>query len=71
MDEFIPKYADSNLNIHTLSHLTSNTEGKGYISIENIEAAGEIPQYLKEMGSTDGSGRFCVAVFHQLHCLVS
>lgn len=40
----------------------------GYVSMDNIKDAGEIPQIFRDM-STDGSGRFCVAAFHQLHCL--
>ncbi|OTA02627.1 hypothetical protein A9Z42_0029980 [Trichoderma parareesei] len=43
-------------------------KGKGYISIKNIEAAGPVPDYVQGT-STDGTGRFSVAVFHQLHCL--
>ncbi|KAH0489360.1 hypothetical protein TgHK011_009792 [Trichoderma gracile] len=43
-------------------------KGKGYVSIKNIEAAGPVPDYVRGT-STDGSGRFSVAVFHQLHCL--
>lgn len=41
----------------------------GYVSMDSIKKAGNIPQLFKDM-STDGSGRFCVAAFHQLHCLV-
>ncbi|KAL7939302.1 hypothetical protein V8C35DRAFT_275146 [Trichoderma chlorosporum] len=43
-------------------------KGKGYVSIQNIEAAGPAPDYVRDT-STDGTGRFSVAVFHQLHCL--
>ncbi|KAM6485229.1 hypothetical protein HDV62DRAFT_403950 [Trichoderma sp. SZMC 28011] len=43
-------------------------KGKGYVSIKNIEAAGPVPDYVRDT-STDGTGRFSVAVFHQLHCL--
>ncbi|PNP51747.1 hypothetical protein THARTR1_07516 [Trichoderma harzianum] len=43
-------------------------KGKGYVSIKNIEAAGPVPDYVQDT-STDGTGRFSVAVFHQLHCL--
>ncbi|KAL7944867.1 hypothetical protein V8C42DRAFT_64457 [Trichoderma barbatum] len=43
-------------------------KGKGYVSIENIKAAGPVPDYVRDT-STDGTGRFSVAVFHQLHCL--
>lgn len=42
----------------------------GYVSMEKIESEGPVPQIVQDM-STDGSGRFCVAGFHQLHCLVS
>lgn len=42
----------------------------GYVTMDHIKAAGDIPQIVQDM-STDGSGRFCVAAFHQLHCLVS
>ena len=45
-------------------------KGKGYISIDNVEKAGELPSFVRDM-STDGSGRFAIAAFHQLHCLVS
>lgn len=44
--------------------------GMGYVTMDSIKAAGDIPQIVQDM-STDGSGRFCVAAFHQLHCLVS
>ncbi|PTB65858.1 hypothetical protein BBK36DRAFT_1120758 [Trichoderma citrinoviride] len=43
-------------------------KGKGYVSIKKIEAAGPVPDYVRST-STDGTGRFSVAVFHQLHCL--
>lgn len=49
--------------------MCDNLEGKGYVSIKNIEAAGPVPDYVQDT-STDGTGRFSVAVFHQLHCLV-
>ncbi|KAI1370370.1 hypothetical protein F4677DRAFT_451445 [Hypoxylon crocopeplum] len=42
--------------------------GMGYVSMDNIKDAGDIPQIFQDM-STDGSGRFCIAAFHQLHCL--
>lgn len=41
----------------------------GYITMDKVKEQGEIPQVIQDM-STDGSGRFCVAAFHQLHCLV-
>ncbi|KOS22272.1 hypothetical protein ESCO_001436 [Escovopsis weberi] len=40
----------------------------GYISMNKVAENGDIPQVIQVM-STDGSGRFCVAAFHQLHCL--
>ncbi|KAL9480322.1 hypothetical protein ACSS6W_005108 [Trichoderma asperelloides] len=43
-------------------------KGKGYVSIDNIEAAGPVPDYVRDT-STDGTGRFSIATFHQLHCL--
>ncbi|KAL7796745.1 hypothetical protein V8C37DRAFT_371333 [Trichoderma ceciliae] len=43
-------------------------KGRGYVSIDNIEAAGPVPDYVRDT-STDGTGRFSIAVFHQLHCL--
>ncbi|KAK4216772.1 hypothetical protein QBC37DRAFT_416156 [Rhypophila decipiens] len=42
--------------------------GTGYVSMSKIRDAGEVPLVYKHM-ETDGSGRFCVAAFHQLHCL--
>ncbi|OTA59227.1 hypothetical protein K449DRAFT_466935 [Hypoxylon sp. EC38] len=36
--------------------------------MEDIKDAGDIPRIFQDM-STDGSGRFYVAAFHQLHCL--
>jgi len=38
--------------------------------MKNMEAAGPVPDFVKD-ASADGSGRYCVAAFHQLHCLVS
>lgn len=43
--------------------------GMGYVSMNDIKAMGDVPDIIQQM-STDGSGRFCVAAFHQLHCLV-
>ncbi|THC89503.1 hypothetical protein EYZ11_011053 [Aspergillus tanneri] len=44
--------------------------GMGYIQIDKVKELGVIPDFIQNV-NTDGSGRFCVAVFHQLHCLVS
>ncbi|MCJ1315341.1 hypothetical protein MMC15_000658 [Xylographa vitiligo] len=43
-------------------------KGKGYVSMQSIEAVGSVPDFVKDVYS-DGSGHFCVALFHQLHCL--
>ena len=50
--------------------LTPSSEGKGYVSMDNIESAGPVADFVRDV-STDGSGRYCVAAFHQIHCLVS
>ncbi|KAI1081558.1 hypothetical protein F5B20DRAFT_579420 [Whalleya microplaca] len=42
--------------------------GMGYVSMDRIKNVGDIPRLFQDM-TTDGSGRFCVAAFHQLHCL--
>jgi hypothetical protein len=42
------------------------TEGHGYVDLTDTE---DVPAYVREMAS-DGSGRYCLAAFHQLHCLV-
>lgn len=44
-------------------------EGMGYVSVDNIGAVGPVPEFVLE-ASTDGTGRFAIAAFHQLHCLV-
>lgn len=49
--------------------LTFVIGGKGYVSMSEFENAGEVPDSIRQM-SSDGSGRFSIAVFHQLHCLV-
>ncbi|KAL7897151.1 hypothetical protein HDV63DRAFT_380027 [Trichoderma sp. SZMC 28014] len=43
-------------------------KGKGYVSIDNMGAAGPVPDYIRDT-SNDGTGRFSIATFHQLHCL--
>jgi len=43
-------------------------KGKGYVSMLKVQKAGKLPDFIQEM-STDGSGRFAIAAFHQLHCL--
>ncbi|KAF5866548.1 hypothetical protein ETB97_011433 [Aspergillus alliaceus] len=42
--------------------------GMGYIQIDKVKELGIVPDFIRNVNS-DGSGRFCVAAFHQLHCL--
>ncbi|KAH8807405.1 hypothetical protein F5884DRAFT_856986 [Xylogone sp. PMI_703] len=42
--------------------------GKGYISVDKMISEHSVPDFVQKL-STDGSGRFCIAAFHQLHCL--
>ncbi|KAL7907515.1 hypothetical protein GGI35DRAFT_470713 [Trichoderma velutinum] len=44
----------------------TNASREAWMSL--FPPAGDIPQIVQDM-STDGSGRFCVAAFYQLHCL--
>lgn len=37
--------------------------------MKKVKELGAIPDFIQSV-NTDESGRFCVAVFHQLHCLV-
>ncbi|PVI04001.1 hypothetical protein DM02DRAFT_509446, partial [Periconia macrospinosa] len=63
-----PQYVAQSLNESHDAWMSLFPKGMGYVSMEKIESEGPIPQILQDM-STDGSGRFCVAGFHQLHCL--
>ena len=49
--------------------LTYHPEGKGFVSVEKMSAAGTIPSFIRELDS-EGEGQYSVSVFHQLHCLV-
>ncbi|KIM96901.1 hypothetical protein OIDMADRAFT_32797 [Oidiodendron maius Zn] len=61
-------YYDKDLNVSREAWMSLFPPGMGYVSMDSIKDAGEIPQLFQDM-STDGSGRFCIAAFHQLHCL--
>ncbi|KAK5989597.1 Oxidase ustYa [Cladobotryum mycophilum] len=61
-------FYDRNMNASREAWMSLFPPGMGYVSMDNIKDAGDIPQIIQNM-STDGSGRFCVAAFHQLHCL--
>ncbi|KAI0098116.1 hypothetical protein F4776DRAFT_532112 [Hypoxylon sp. NC0597] len=63
-----PAYYAKDLNTSREAWMSLFPPGMGYVSMENIKDAGDIPRIFQDM-STDGSGRFCVAAFHQLHCL--
>ncbi|KAI0893768.1 hypothetical protein F4806DRAFT_134966 [Annulohypoxylon nitens] len=63
-----PAYYANDMNVTHKAWMSLFPPGMGYVSMDNIKDAGEIPQIFRDM-STDGSGRFCVAAFHQLHCL--
>ena len=43
-------------------------KGKGYVSMSSIESAGPVADFVQHQ-SSDGTGRFGIAAFHQLHCL--
>ncbi|QYT06459.1 hypothetical protein H0G86_013308 [Trichoderma simmonsii] len=61
-------YFDRDMNASREAWMSLFPPGMGYVAMDHIKAAGDIPQIVQDM-STDGSGRFCVAAFHQLHCL--
>lgn len=61
-------FYDQNLNVSREAWMSLFPPGMGYVSMDSIKSTGDIPQLFQDM-STDGSGRFCVAAFHQLHCL--
>lgn len=43
-------------------------KGKGYVSMSSIKSVGPVADFVQHQ-SSDGTGRFCIAAFHQLHCL--
>ncbi|KAI0882873.1 uncharacterized protein GGS22DRAFT_195606 [Annulohypoxylon maeteangense] len=63
-----PAYYANDMNATRKAWMSLFPPGMGYVSMDNIKDAGDIPRLFQDM-STDGSGRFCVAAFHQLHCL--
>ncbi|KAI1456422.1 hypothetical protein F4805DRAFT_231276 [Annulohypoxylon moriforme] len=63
-----PAYYAKDMNITREAWMSLFPTGMGYVSMDSIKDAGEIPRIFQDM-STDGSGRFAVAAFHQLHCL--
>jgi hypothetical protein len=52
-----------------LSDFSKQTEGKGHVSLFKMREEGIIPDFI-EHGNADETGRFCIAAFHQMHCLV-
>ncbi|KAI1214210.1 uncharacterized protein F4807DRAFT_455855 [Annulohypoxylon truncatum] len=63
-----PAYYAKDMNVTREAWMSLFPPGMGYVSMDTIKNAGDIPRIFQDM-STDGSGRFCVAAFHQLHCL--
>ncbi|KAI2472783.1 hypothetical protein F4781DRAFT_419938 [Annulohypoxylon bovei var. microspora] len=63
-----PAYYAKDMNASREAWMSLFPPGMGYVSMDNLKDAGDIPRIFQDM-STDGSGRFCVAAFHQLHCL--
>lgn len=43
--------------------------GQGFVSLAKLQVSGSVPQYVEDMAPEDG--KFSVAVFHQMQCLVS
>ncbi|KAI1416919.1 hypothetical protein F5Y13DRAFT_204284 [Hypoxylon sp. FL1857] len=63
-----PAYYAKDMNASREAWMSLFPPGMGYVSMDSIKNAGDVPRIFQDM-STDGSGRFCVAAFHQLHCL--
>ena len=69
MDDALSKSVhNSSQESNKLSNFKA-TEGKGYVSLSKMREAGPIPDFI-EHENADGTGRFCIAAFHQMHCLV-